>query len=149
MSNRYVAAVLLFSIISIGTAQPLSGKLVQTDTGESSETVELTNGALFKVGSTSFRLVIDSSGEADLLERLNRKGAPVRMVDLPAHEAFTMLTHLSGATIVCGRTVEKDLKVSINSQEDSIMSVIEQICFQIDAEATVRKGTVWITPISK
>ena len=147
MNNTYLAVAILFSVISIGIAQPQSGKLVQTDTGASSASTVLTNGAHFKVGAVTYRLEIESTDNADSLEMLNRKGAPVRMVDLPAHEAFTMLTHLSGATIVCGRSVEKDLMVSINSQDDSFMSVIEQICFQIDAEATVRKGTVWITPV--
>jgi hypothetical protein len=149
MSNSYLAVAILFSFISIGTAESLSGKLVQIDTGESSTLTALTNGASFKVGSVSYRLELESTDNADALEMLNRKGAPVRMVDLPANEAFTMLTHLSGATIVCARSVEKDLTVSINSQDDSFMSVIEQICFQIDAEATVRKGTVWVTKIAE
>ena len=147
MNNTYLAVALLFGVISIGTAQPQSGKLVQTDTGASSASTVLTNGASFNVGTITYRLEIQSTDNSDSLAMLNRKGAPVRMVDLPAHEAFTMLTHLSGATIVCGRSVEKELNVSINSQDDSFMSVIEQICFQIDAEATIRKGTVWITPV--
>jgi hypothetical protein len=109
----------------------------------------LTNGAIFKVGADSYRLELDSADGADVQDALTRKGVPIRLAELPAKEAFTMLTHFSGVTIVCGPGVEKDLLVSVNSQEDSIMSVIEQICFQISAEATVRKGTVWITPLAK
>jgi hypothetical protein len=149
MRNRFSVVVILFSLIAATTAQTLSGKLVQVDTGASSVSTVLTNGAVFKVGTDSYRLEIDSGKAADVQEILNREGMPVRLSDLPAKEAFTMLTHLSGVTIVCGRGVEKDLMVSVNSQTDSFMSVIEQICFQIDAEATVRKGTVWITALSK
>ncbi|MDF7801252.1 hypothetical protein P4C99_17370 [Pontiellaceae bacterium B1224] len=149
MSKHLLAVAILFSILSAGSAQSLSGKLVQVETGESSASTVLTNGAVFKMGADTYRLEIDTTDNTDIQEILNRKGVPVRMEELPAKEAFTMLTHLSGVTIVCARGVEKDLKVSVNSQEDSIMSVLEQICFQIDAEAAVRKGTVWITPLSK
>jgi hypothetical protein len=48
---------------------------------------------------------------------------------------------------VCARGVDQSLSVSINAQDASTMAIVEQICFQIDAEATVRKGTVWITPV--
>ncbi|MDF7807093.1 hypothetical protein P4E94_06565 [Pontiellaceae bacterium B12219] len=147
MSNSFLAVVILFSLVAAGTAQSLSGKLVQIDSGASSASTTLTNGAVFKVGGSTYRLEMESPAGADLNDILSRKGMPIRLVDLPSKDAFTMLTHLSGVTIVCGPGVNKDIEVSINSQEDSIMSVIEQICFQINAEATVRKGTVWITPL--
>jgi hypothetical protein len=135
----------LFTVASVACAQPLAGKFIQIDTGEASVSTALTNGAIFKVGDLSYRLEIAQDEDTRLIAMLNEEGIPVRMQDLPAKEAFTMLTHMSGATIVCARDVEKDLSISINTQDDSMMSILEQICFQIDAEVTVRKGTVWIT----
>ncbi|MEI6892990.1 MAG: hypothetical protein V5783_12600 [Pontiella sp.] len=152
MSHSAFAAAILFSVVSIGIAQPLSGKLIQIETGETSASTVLTNGARFTVGTVSFRLEIEPVKPvklADAQERLNRKGSPIRMVDLPAKEAFNMLTHLSGTAIVCARNVEKEVEVSINTQDNSVMTVIEQVCFQIDAKATFRDGTVWITSIEE
>jgi hypothetical protein len=145
MNMNIFIAVALSAVASIATAQPLTGKLVQIDTGEESASTALTNGAVFKIGAVSYRLEIGQDADNLLLEELNREGIPVRINDLPAKEAFTMLTHLSGTTIVCARDVEKDLKVSINTQDASMMQILDQICFQIDAIATVSQGTVWIT----
>ena len=141
--NGFVLLV-LSSVVSLSIGQPLSGKLVQVDTGEASNCIALTNGASFRIGDIAYRLETAQDDDNRLVEELNREGVPVRINDLPAKEAFTMLTHLSGVAIVCARDVEKDLKVSINTQDASMMRILEQICFQIDAEVSVGKGTVWI-----
>ena len=124
--------------------QPV-GKIVDENTGAASEGVALTNGARFKVGDATYRLEIDQTADQRFLERLRAKGMPVRIQDLAASDAFTMLTHLSGVPIVSARDVEKDVKVSVNTQDSPVMSIIEQICFQIDASAEARDETIWIT----
>jgi hypothetical protein len=145
MRKICIAAFSLFSIATICVAQGDPVKLVNVETGETSSATVLTNGACFKVEGATYRLEIDQSDDAKYVEELSTTGVPVRMQDLSAKDAFTMLTHLSGTTIVCARDVDKDLKVSINTHDDSVMDIIEQICFQIDAEPSYRKQTVWIT----
>ncbi|WP_372805802.1 hypothetical protein [Pontiella sp.] len=144
MRKICIAAFAVISISTVCVAQSDSAKLVDVETGEISTSTVLTNGACFKMGETTYRLEIDQSADAKYIEELSTTGVPVRMQDLSAKDAFTMLTHLSGTTIVCARDVDKDLKVSINTQDDSVMDIIEQICFQIDAEPSYRKQTVWI-----
>jgi len=137
-------------VVSIGLAAwafaaPESAKLVEVDSGIASEVTALTNGASFKVGDKTYRLEIETVQREDLAEQLRTRSVPIQMNQVAGRDAFNLLTHLSGVTIVCAGDVDKDAKVNVNTQDDPIMDVIEQICFQIGAEASVRKGTIWIT----
>lgn len=126
-------------------AEQQLGKIVDVKTGAASEMVALTNGASFKVGDTTYRLEIDQTADQRFEEELSTRGMPIRIQDLASSDAFTMLTHLSGVTIVCASDVDKEAKVSVNTQDAPIMSIIEQICFQLDATATARDNVIWIT----
>ncbi len=137
--------VVTLGVAALAMAEQPVGKIVDVKTGAASEVVALANGALFKVGETTYRMEIDQTADQRFLERLSATGAPVRIQDLAASDAFTMLTHLSGVPIVCARDVEKDVKVSVNTQDSPVMSMIEQICFQIDATAEARNETIWIS----
>ncbi|VGO16509.1 hypothetical protein PDESU_05100 [Pontiella desulfatans] len=145
MQKVFGLGIVALCSASVAMAALPSAKLVDSETGASSEVTVLTNGASFKMGEKTYRLELDQSADDKFIESLSQERAPLRIHDLPAYEAFNMLTLLSDAAIVCSRSVEKDLKISINTQHDSIISIIDQICFQIDAEATVRNKTFWIT----
>ena len=136
--------VIALVVVATAMAEQQMGKIIDAKTGVSSGVVALTNGASFEVSGAIYRLEINQSEDVLFMENLEAKGVPVRIQDLAAHDAFTMLTHLSGVTIVCARTVEKDAKVNVNTQDGSIMQIIEQICFQIDATSTVKNETIWI-----
>ncbi|MEE9368479.1 MAG: hypothetical protein V3V05_06400 [Pontiella sp.] len=140
----FYAGVIVLMVIGTAMAEQQMGKIVDAKTGVSSGVVALTNGASFKLNDAIYRLEIDQSSDELLMEKLEAKGVPVRIQDLAAHDAFTMLTHLSGVPIVCARNVEKDAKVNVNTQDGSIMQIIEQICFQIDATPTMKNETIWI-----
>ncbi len=140
-----VMGVVSIVLVSVSMAGQESGKLVEIDSGTASETTALTNGASFKIGDKTYRLEIEQSVKERNLEQLHSRSMPIHMQDLACRDAFNMLTHLSGVTIVCAGDLDKQAKVSINTQDDPLMDVIEQICFQIGAEATIRKGIIWIT----
>lgn len=144
---NFLGAALVLSVLSAVASQP-SGRLVEVESGETSASTVLTNGATFKMDGKTYRLEVEPVAlveEESLLKTLKKKGAPIRVQKLPAKDAFTMLSNFSGATMVCGRNVDQELPVNINTQDDSVWDVLEQVCFQIDAEFTVRNGTVWIT----
>lgn len=145
MKNRIFLIGTLCACTSLAWAQPLKGKLVDTSTGSVSAAVALSDGACFKMGDKTYRLVIESEKGADLKSDLEQRSVPVYVQDLAIKEAFSVMRHLCGASIVCARDVDQTLKVSVNTQDDSLMSVLEQICFQIGAEVTIKKGVIWIT----
>ena len=141
----FVLAAFSMVLVSWTLAAPDSAKLVEVDTGIASAATVLTNGASFKVGEKTYRLEIEQSEKERLVEKQLSRSIPIHMQEVACKDAFNLLTSLSGITIVCAGDVDRQAKVSINTQDDPIMDVIEQICFQIGAEAAVRKGTIWIT----
>ena len=140
-----VIGIVSIVLASSALAGQESGKLVEVDTGTASEATVLTNGASFKIGEKTYRLEMEQSVKEWNVEDLHSRSMPIHMQNLSCEDAFNMLTHLSGVTIICSGDVDKQAKVSINTQDDPIMDVIEQVCFQIGAEATIRKGSIWIT----
>lgn len=143
--NIFCVSVVALVLGVTAMAEQQAGKIVDVKTGVASEMVALTNGASFKVGDTTYRLEVDQTADQRFLEELSSRGMPIRIQDLASADAFTMLTHLSGVTIVCASDVDKELKVSVNTQDAPIMSIIQQICFQLDATATARDNVIWIT----
>lgn len=126
-------------------AEPQTGTLIEVETGTRSEAAILTNGAEFKLGEKTYRLEIAATESETLEQRLSKKGAPLQLNEVTAKDAFSILTQLSGAPVVCAPGVDKTLKVSISTQDASVMSVIEQICFQIGATSTFRDGSFWVS----
>lgn len=127
-------------------AETQTGTLVEVETGTRSDAIVLTNGAEFKLGEKTYRLEIAVTESETLEQRFSGKGVPLQLSEVTTKDAFTIITQLYGAPIVCAQGVDKELTVSVNTQDASVMSLIEQICFQISATSTFRDGTFWISP---
>jgi hypothetical protein len=87
--------LILFTLIAASVCSAQTARIVNSETGEASQPVELTDGARFVMGNTSYRIDIEETKDDQFRKKLKTIRHPLRFDDIGAGIIFGIITQVT------------------------------------------------------